>query len=317
MGREVPRTNITDFILLGFSDLSFPAQASLFIFFLCAYVVTLLGNGLILLMVTIDSLLHTPMYFFLRNLSFLEICFTAVIVPKAMQNFSVKCVTSFIGCATQMYIFLAIGVCECIFLMVMAIDRYMAICQPLRYKSVMTRLLCYQLTVVCWIIGLLLSLGQTIYVFSLPYCGSNSIAHFFCDIPPLLNIACGNIFNNKLSVIIACMCGAVVPFILILCSYVNILSSILLINSSQGRHKALSTCGSHLVSVLLFYGTAMLTYLRLGTEASGDKDWVITLFYYIAVPALNPLIYSLRNQDMKTALRKLPSRILDDVVEYW
>ncbi|XP_071977827.1 olfactory receptor 10AG1-like [Engystomops pustulosus] len=299
-------TNITEFFLLGFSDLPLPLQATIFTFFLCAYILTLAGNGLIILTVSLESVLQTPMYFFLRNLSFHELCFTTVTVPKVLENFlSKEPSISFLACAIQMFIFFTIGVSECVFLGVMAFDRYMAICQPLRYTSVMSIRMCCQLTVGSWVIGSLVSLGQTSFVFSLPYCGSNRIAHFFCDIPPLLSLACTNTFINKLSVFIACVCGAGVPFLLILCSYINILTSILQIHSSEGRHKALSTCSSHLASVILFYGTAMFTYLRLGTYGSDDNDRMISLFYCLVIPTINPLIYSLRNKEMKMALRKL------------
>ncbi|KAM4698752.1 olfactory receptor 10AG1-like [Rhinophrynus dorsalis] len=298
-------TNITEFILLGFSDLPHKIQVSVFIFLSSAYVFTLVGNGLIILTVTLENKLNTPMYFFLRNLSFLEFCSITVTVPKALESFlSEEKSISFLGCAFQMFIFFTVGVTECVFLTVMAFDRYMAICNPLRYMSIMNRKLCYQLTICSWVIGSLVSLGQTIFVFSLPYCGANHISHFFCDIPPLLNLACANTFNNELSVFIACSLGAVIPFILIMCSYVNILSSILRIHSSEGRQKAMSTCGSHLVSVILFYGTAMFVYLRLGTHGSIGNDRMISLFYCIIIPAMNPLIYSLRNTDMKKALRK-------------
>ncbi|XP_053326548.1 olfactory receptor 10AG1-like [Spea bombifrons] len=303
---RVLRTNVTEFVLLGFSDLSQSLQAVLFTFLLSAYLLTLFGNGLILFTVTLDRGLHTPMYFFLRNLSFIELFFTTVTIPKVLSDFrSQKRSISFYGCATQMFVFFAVGVTECVFLAVMAFDRYMAICRPLRYLSVMSRKLCYKLTVGSWLTGLLVSLGQTTFIFTLPYCASNHLEHFFCDIPPLLSVACSNTFINQLSVFMACLTGATIPFVLILCSYVRILSSITLIRSAEGRHKALSTCGSHLASVILFYGTAMFMYLRLGSRRPTGNDRPITLFYCMVIPAINPLIYSLRNKDMKRALVKL------------
>uniref|UniRef100_A0A8C5QL01 Olfactory receptor n=1 Tax=Leptobrachium leishanense TaxID=445787 RepID=A0A8C5QL01_9ANUR len=297
------RTNVTEFIFLGFSDFSLSLQALLFSFFLFAYVLSLLGNGLIILTVTFESVLHTPMYFFLRNLSLLELLFTTVTIPKVLDDFlSKKRSISFISCAVQMFVFFAVGVSECVFLAVMALDRYVAICHPLRYMSIMNRTLCYKLTVGSWTLGFLVSLGQTTFIFTLPYCNSNHLDHFFCDIPPLLSLACANIFVNELTVFIACLVGATVPFLLILCSYVNILTSIMLIRSAEGRHKALSTCGSHLTSVILFYSTAMFMYLRLGTHGSSSNDRMIALFYCMVIPAINPMIYSLRNKDMKKAL---------------
>ncbi|XP_069841115.1 olfactory receptor 2D2-like [Dendropsophus ebraccatus] len=300
------QTNITDFFLLGFSDLSPPLQAILFTFFLFSYIVTIIGNSLIILAVSFDPVLKTPMYFFLRNLSFHELCLTTVTIPKVLENFlSRERTIAFSACAFQMFSFFCIGVSECIFLGVMAFDRYMAICHPLRYTLVMSTKLCYQLTIGSWVLGSLVSLVQTSYIFSLPYCGSKRIAHFFCDNPSLLNLACTNTFINELLLFISCMCAAGIPFFLILCSYVRILSSILLIHSPERRHKALSTCSSHLVSVFLFYGTAMFTYLRLGTYGSDDNDRMISLFYCIVIPVVNPLIYSLRNKEMKAAIRKL------------
>ncbi|KAG9466091.1 hypothetical protein GDO78_017229 [Eleutherodactylus coqui] len=304
------QTNITEFFLLGFSDLSPPLQATIFSFFLFAYILTLVGNGLIILSVSFEPVLQTPMYFFLRNLSFHELCLTTVTVPKVLEDLmSNERSISLLACSIQMCIFFAIGVSECIFLGVMAFDRYMAICQPLRYTSVMNTKMCYQLTVGSWVIGSLESIGQTSFIFSLPYCRSNRIAHFFCDVPPVLSLACSNTFINKLTVFIACMFTAGVPFLLILSSYINIMSSILLIHSSEGRHKALSTCSSHLLSVILFYGTAMFTYLRLGTHGSDENDRMISLLYCIIIPAINPLIYSLRNKDMKAAVKKLIFKI--------
>ncbi|XP_044130240.1 olfactory receptor 10AG1-like [Bufo gargarizans] len=285
-------------------------EGRIFTFFLCAYIFTLVSNGLIILTISLESILQKPMYFFLRNLSVHELCFTTVTVPKLLQVFISKDLSiSFSACAIQMFIFFTIGVSECVFLGFMAFDRYMAICHPLRYTSVMNTQMCYQLSVGSWVIGSFVSLGQTSFVFSLPYCGSNLIAHYFCDIPPLLKLACTNTFINELSVFIVCMCGAGVPFLLILCSYVNIMISILLIHSSEGRHKALSTCSAHLTSVILFYGTTMLTYLRIDTYGSDKNDRFLSLFYCIIIPAINPLIYSLRNKEMKTALRKVIFKI--------
>ncbi|XP_068103512.1 olfactory receptor 10AG1-like [Hyperolius riggenbachi] len=308
---KVMQSNITEFFLLNFSDFSSSLQAALFMFFLSAYILTLVGNGLIVLTISFEPILKTPMYLFLRNLSFHELCLTTVTVPKVLENFLYKeRSVPFFACASQMFIFFTIGISECVFLGVMAFDRYMAICHPLRYMSVMTTKLCYQLILSSWIIGCLISLGQTIFIFSLPYCGCNRIPHFFCDIPPLLKLACANIFMNKLTVFIASIFGTIIPFLLIICSYVKILTSIVTIRSSEGRHKALSTCSSHLVSVILFYSTAMFTYLRLDTYGSDQNDRMISLFYCLVVPTINPLIYSLRNKEMKDALRKMISKML-------
>ncbi|XP_068103510.1 olfactory receptor 10AG1-like [Hyperolius riggenbachi] len=309
-------TNITHFFLLGFSDLSPSLQGVLFMFFLLAYVLTVIGNGLIILAVSFEPVLNTPMYFFLRNLSFHELCSITITVPKVLENFlSDEKSVSVLSCVFQMFIFFANGVSECVFLAVMALDRYLAICHPLRYTSVMSKTLCYQLTVSSLVIGLFVSLVDTSIVFSLPYCGPNHIAHFFCDVPPLLSLACSNTFKHELSIFISCLCGAALPFLLIVCSYIKILISILAMRSSEGRQKALSTCSSHLVSVILFYGTAMSMYLRLGTSRSDKNDRMISLFYCLVIPVINPLVYSLRNKEMKAALRKLILKMKNNLSE--
>ncbi|KAG8433496.1 hypothetical protein GDO86_017688 [Hymenochirus boettgeri] len=299
------KTNITEFLLLGFSDLQAELQLTVFLFFLSAYLLTLFCNILIIVIITIDFQLHVPMYLFLRNLSFLEMCSITVTAPKAMQIFvSGDKSISFLGCASQMLVFFTVAVSECLFLTVMAFDRYLAICCPLRYSSIMSKETCHCLTVASWLVGFLLTLGQTIFIFSLPFCASNHIYHFFCDIPPVLSLACTNIFINQLSVFIVCSVAAVIPFLLILCSYANIAYSIALIKSTTGRHKAISTCGSHLTSVILFYGTAMVVYLRLNAQEFGGINRGIALFYCIVIPVINPLIYSLKNKDLKSSLMK-------------
>ncbi|OCT64681.1 olfactory receptor 10AG1 [Xenopus laevis] len=298
-------SNFTEFLLLGFSDLHYNHQMSIFMFFCSAYIFTLLGNGLIIITVTQNSHLHTPMYFFLMNLSFLEVCAITATVPKAMQSFMFERKSiSVLGCAFQMLSFILMGASECLFLAVMAFDRYMAICNPLRYMTVMSHKMCFQLTSVSWVVGCFVSFGVTGSTFSVPCCNSNHILHFFCDITPVLNLACVNTFKNELSVFIMCTLVVVFPFLAILCSYINILYSINLIHSLEGRHKAFSTCGSHLVSVILFYGTAIIIHFRLGSQGSTDNDRMIALVYCVLIPAINPLIYSLRNKEMKQSLKK-------------
>ncbi|KAM5151656.1 olfactory receptor 2G3-like [Mantella aurantiaca] len=304
--------NGTKFSLQGFSDLTISTQIILFIFFLVAYILSLMGNGLIIFAITIDPHLQTPMYFFLRGLSILEICSINVTAPKALGVFlSMDRSISFIGCAAQMYIFSAVAVSECLFLAVMAFDRFMAICNPLRYSSVMTPRMCYQLATVPWVAGFLMSLFHTSSIFRFPFCGSHLIAHFFCDIPAVLDLACVNTFETELYVFISCICGATIPFLFILCSYIKILSSVFLLNSTEARQKAMSTCSAHLVSVVIFYGTAMYVHLRLGIPFSSYKDRMTALFYCIIIPTINPLIYSLKNKDMKTALIKVNGIILN------
>ncbi|KAG8537299.1 hypothetical protein GDO81_024753, partial [Engystomops pustulosus] len=300
--------NVTKFTLLGFSDMSLSAQVMIQIFLILAYIFSLVGNGLIIWVVTLDPHLDMPMYFLLRGLSILELCSINTTVPKTLQTFSLEKSISFIGCAAQMYIFSAVAVSECLFLTVMAFDRFLAICHPLRYSSVMTPQMCYQLALGPCLIGFVVPFIHTSLIFRYPFCGSHLVAHFFCDIPPLLHLACADTFTIELYIFIVCMCGAVVPFILIFCSYLRILSCLSLIHSSEGRQKALSTCGSHLVSVIIFFSTAMYVHLRLGTPFSSYRDRMTALFYCVVIPTINPLIYSLKNAEMKRALAKRNAR---------
>uniref|UniRef100_A0A6P8NWZ4 Olfactory receptor n=1 Tax=Geotrypetes seraphini TaxID=260995 RepID=A0A6P8NWZ4_GEOSA len=296
------QTSVTGFILLGFSGLSLPLQCFLFVTFLVIYVLTLFGNIIILMVITAEPVLHTPMYFFLRNLSFLEICYTSVTIPKMLVIFwSNNRSISFLGCAVQMYFFFAFGVTECFLLAMMAYDRYVAISNPLRYVSIMTRKVCLFLSLISVFGGFLESLGQTSFIFSLPYCASNKIYHFFCDIPSLLRLACTDTFLNEIVFAICTVLFALFPFLMIVVSYSHILSAILKINSLEGRHKAFSTCASHLTSVALFYGSGVFTYLRPKSSHSPERDQFFALFYSIITPLLNPLIYSLRNNEVKDA----------------
>ncbi|OCT64680.1 olfactory receptor 10AG1 [Xenopus laevis] len=299
--------NVTEFLLLRFSDFRYVHQLSIFVFLCSAYIFTLLGNGLIIVTVTLSSCLHTPMYFFLRNLSLIELCFITVTIPKAIYIFMSEIMSiSLLGCAFQMQAFVSVGASECLFLAVMAFDRYVAICHPLRYMTVLSPKMCFHLTILSWVVGIFVSFGVTSSIFSVPCCYSNCILHFFCDIAPVLNLACVNTFKNEMTVFIICILVVVIPFLAILCSYINILCSVGLIQSAKGHHKAFSTCGSHLMSVILFYGTNMFVYLRIGTQGSTGHDRIIALVYCIIIPAINPLIYSLRNKDMKQSVSKLP-----------
>ncbi|MEE6519298.1 hypothetical protein FKM82_030994 [Ascaphus truei] len=294
---------------MGFTNFSLKLQLFLFFFFLLIYVFTLLGNLAIISVATLDSLLQTPMYYFLRNLSFLEICYVTVTLPKLLQTFVAKRKTiSFYGCCTQMYCFFTLGVTECFLLAVMAYDRYVAICNPLRYFSVMNKKTCLHLAAISWVSGNLISLGQTVSIFSLPYCGPNLINHFFCDIPPLLKLACTDVSANKIAVSVTGFLVLPLPFALVLYSYGRIIAAILHISTNMGRRKVFSTCASHFVSVTLFFGTGAFTYVRVKTSDSPDNDKLLSLLYSVVTPLLNPLIYSLRNQEVKGGLRKLLRR---------
>ncbi|XP_044840223.1 olfactory receptor 10A7-like [Mauremys mutica] len=301
-------TTITGFILLGFSDIP-SLQHLFFSVFLVTYIVTLAGNLLIIVLTLADPALHTPMYFFLRNLSFLEMCYTSVNVPKMLGNlFSWNKAISFIGCAMQTYFFFFLGGSECFLLAFMAYDRYVAICKPLHYPMVMNRKVSIGLAAGSWLSGFPMSFGLTSMVFILPFCRSHEINHFFCDIPPLLKLACGDTSRNEMSVFMVAMSFVTFPFMLILMSYVCIISTILRMPSGEGRRKSFSTCSSHLVLVTLFYGSACIMYLKPNSSYSPDTDKFLSLSYTVIAPMLNPIIYSLRNKEVKGAFWRMVRR---------
>ncbi|XP_006268382.1 olfactory receptor 10A7-like [Alligator mississippiensis] len=306
----VNQTAITEFILLGFSNLH-QFQLLLFLVILFIYTMNLLGNILIILITTIDPALSSPMYFFLCNLSFLEVCFTLVVVPKLLVNLiSKNKAISFSGCMTQMFFFFFSGTVEYFLLAAMAYDRYVAICNPLRYSVIMKRRVCIQLVLVSWISGFPVGIVQITWLFTFPFCGPNEMNHFFCDSPPVLELVCTDSSLFEMYVLVATIIIIVIPFVLILVSYACILSTVLKMRSAEGQRKAFSTCSSHLMVVTLFYGTGSLTYIRPKTSYSSDTRKLLSLSYAVIVPMLNPIIYSLRNNEMKQSLRRILRRKL-------
>ncbi|XP_048952586.1 olfactory receptor 10AG1-like [Canis lupus dingo] len=298
-------SSVVAFVLMGFSDLP-NIQGFLFGIFFLIYMSILIGNGLIIIITRVDSVLQTPMYFFLANFSTLEICYVSVTLPRILVNLWTQDRSiSWLGCATQMCFFLMLGATECFLLAVMAYDRYVAICNPLHYPLIVNHKMCVQLAVGAWLSGIPVQIGQTCQVFSLPFCGSNQINHFFCDIPPLIKLACGDTSLNEMCVFVVAILFVMIPFLFILGSYVKIISTILKLSSARGRSKAFSTCSSHIIVVLLFFGSATITYLRPKSNHSARTDKMLSLFYTIVTPMFNPLIYSLRNKDVITALKKL------------
>ncbi|KAG9463660.1 hypothetical protein GDO78_021343, partial [Eleutherodactylus coqui] len=266
---------------------------------------------LIMLAITFSPRLRSPMYFFLKILSFSELVLISSTVPKALNSFLwVGRTISFSGCATQFFFFIAAAGCECFVLTVMAYDRYMAICHPLRYTSVMTVSFCYQVTFCIFVFATVNGMIEIILIYRLPYCRSHLIAHFFCDIPRMMNIACANTFNAQVYLLTLTLSVFMVPSILIFCSYIKILISIFLLRSTESRHKAFVTCGSHLVSVIFYSGTCMLVHLRLDNPFSSYEDRMLALSYCVIIPTINPLIYSLKNNEMKEAIRKLHLKIV-------
>ncbi|CAO2636330.1 Olfactory receptor 12D1 [Lemmus lemmus] len=296
---------VADFVLLGFHEV--PGLHLLFFSVLTIiYVSIITGNMLIVVVVVSSQRLHTPMYFFLGNLACLDICFSTVTVPKMLENFfSTSKAISFLGCITQLHFFHFLGSTEALLLPVMAFDRFVAICKPLHYSIIMNRQLCIQMTITIWTTGFLHALLHSVMTSRLRFCGSNHIHHFFCDVKPLLDLACG---DTKLNLwLLNTITGTIAlsPFFLTILSYLSIISNILRIQSSEGRHKAFSTCASHLLIVLLYYGSAIFTYVRPISSYSLEKDRLISVLYSVVTPMLNPVIYTLRNKDIKEAVKTI------------
>ncbi|XP_057579629.1 olfactory receptor 1L4-like [Hippopotamus amphibius kiboko] len=297
------------FTLLGLSS-NPQLQKPLFAVFLIMYLVTLVGNGLIILAIHSDSRLHTPMYFFLSNLSFMDICFTTVIVPKMLVNLLSETKSiSYVGCLVQMYFFMALGNTDSYLLASMAIDRLVAICNPLHYDVVMSPRRCLLLLLGSCTISHLHSIVNVPLMSRLSFCASHVIKHFFCDIQPVLKLSCSDTFTNQIINMTEALAVIATPFLCILFSYLRIIITVLKIPSAVGKWKAFSTCGSHLTVVVLFYGSIIYVYFRPLSMYSVVKDRVATVVYTIVTPVLNPFIYSLRNKDMKRSLRKLRDRI--------
>lgn len=295
---------VTEFVFLGLSSQP-KTQLILFIMFSFFYLLTVAGNVVIITVIQIEPHLQTPMYFFLTNLSFLDICYVSTNVPQMLSNMVGKKKTiSFSGCATQMYFSLSFGMIECVLLGIMAYDRYVAICHPLHYTVIMNRSTCVQLAAISWSSSFLSSMIINVLTLSLPYCGPNVLNHFFCEVPSVLRLACTDTSFTEMVIFIFSIVIVFIPFLLIVGSYAQILLSVLRMRTASGRHKALSTCASHLTVVALFYGTAIFMYMRPQSKSSRAGGKIIAVFYTVITPMFNPLIYSLRNQDVKGALRK-------------
>ncbi|XP_025744347.1 olfactory receptor 1N2-like [Callorhinus ursinus] len=295
---RINQSSVTKFLLLGLSERP-EQQPLLFGIFVGMYLVTVMGNLLIILAIGFDSHLHTPMYFFLANLSFANACFSSTTVPKMLVNIQTQSQTLPYGeCLAQMHFFMTFGILDDFLLGVMAYDRYVAICRPLHYSMLMSPLVCVLLLAACWVLTSLAALLHTLLMARLSFCAGNSIHHFFCDVVPLLQLSCSDTSTSQ----VALFTG---PLSLIILSYAHIISTILRVPSASGRQNAFSTCGSHLTIVFLFYGTAIDVCLFPPSSHSGGKDRVAAVFYTIVTPMLNSFIYSLRNNDMKTELRKL------------
>ncbi|XP_011762086.1 olfactory receptor 2G3-like [Macaca nemestrina] len=296
---------VSEFILLGFSRDS-RINAILFNIFLFLYLSTLVGNGLIVILIHLDSHLHTPMYFLLSALSMLDMSYVTTTVPQMLVHLVCqKKIISYVGCVSQMYIFLVLGITEGSLFSVMAYDRYVAICYPLRYKVIMSPWLCGAMIVFCGLWGVSCSLVYTVFTMCLPYCGSNEINHFFCEVPAVLKLTCADTSLNDQVDFILGFILLLVPLSFILSSFVCIFATILKIRSAQGRLKAFFTCASHITVVTMFCGPAMFMYMNPGASASPERDKILALFYNVISAFLNPIIYSLRNKDVKKAFLKV------------
>ncbi|CAO2596670.1 Olfactory receptor 1086 [Lemmus lemmus] len=301
-------TEVTEFVLKGFTD-NADLEILCFFLFLAIYLFTLMGNlGLIVLVIG-DSRLHNPMYYFLSVLSSVDACYSSVITPQMVVDFmSEKKVISFVGCAAQMFLAVTFGTTECFLLAAMAYDRYVAIHNPLLYAVMMSPRVYVPLIIASYAGGLLHAVIHTVATFRLSFCGSNEISHVFCDIPPLLAISCSDTHINQL-LLFYCAFNLISSLLVVLVSYLLILIAILRMNSAEGRRKAFSTCGSHLTVVTVFYGTLIFMYVQPKSSHSFDTDKVASIFYTIIIPMLNPLIYSLRNKDVKDALYRTGKKI--------
>ncbi|XP_073524981.1 olfactory receptor 6N1-like [Phyllobates terribilis] len=296
--------HVTEFIIFGFPSLQkYPTL--LFCVCLFIYLFTIAGNGSIFLLVILDRRLHTPMYYFVSNLSFLDMSYTSVTVPKMLAKFAMHLDTiSFPACFAQMYIFLSLTAAECFLLTVMAYDRYVAICSPLHYLTIMTRRRCLLLTVIAWSGGFLSIITVLTLALKLPFCGPNVIHHYYCDHPPLLQLACT---DTSFNVAVGSSIGAfilLITFILVVISYIKIILSILKINSKDGRKKTFSTCASHFAVVNIYFLPLIFMYVRPKASYSSDVDSLVALLYTVLTPMMNPVIYSFRSKDIKEAFRR-------------
>ncbi|XP_074054035.1 olfactory receptor 2D2-like [Macrotis lagotis] len=305
---QTNQTWVKEFILLGLSD-DPQTQVLLFVLFLGVYLVTALGNLLIIILVLTDSHLQTPMYFFLCHLSLADLCFSTNIVPQALIHMlSKRKVISFMNCAAQLFLYLFFGATQCALLAVMSYDRYLAICDPMHYSLIMTWKACGHLALGCWVSGILISLVDTTFTLCVPYQGDNRIAHFFCEAPVLLSLASGDTHKSQMVIFLVGVVILLAPVSLVLVSYSSIIVTIIRMKTTSGRLKVFSTCGSHLLVVILFYGSAIMSYMT--PRSSKEQGKVVSVFYAVVNPMLNPLIYSLRNKDVKRELRNLANQAL-------
>ncbi|KAK9410353.1 olfactory receptor [Crotalus adamanteus] len=303
------QTVITEFILMGFTD-NPKIQCTLFIIFFLVYLVTVIGNLGMILLICVEPQLHNPMYFFLGNLSFADLCNSSAIAPKMLIDLYAETKRiSYNGCIIQLLVFALFANVECLLLALMAYDRYVAICNPLLYSIIMSKRTCHELVTLVYFIGAVNAMINTSCTFRLSFCRSNIIDHFFCDEPPLLILSCSDTYISEIVIFafVGCIEGSSIGMILV--SYAYILGTVLRMHSAEGRYKAFSTCASHLTAVGIFHGTILFMYFRPSSSYSMDQDKWASMFYTVVIPMLNPLIYSLRNKEVKNAVSKSLGRI--------
>ncbi|EGW01528.1 putative olfactory receptor 5AK3 [Cricetulus griseus] len=303
-------TKVADFYLLGFG-VQHDTQCVLFIVFLIIYVTSIVGNIGMILLINTNSRLQTPMYFFLQHLAFVDICYTSAITPKMLQSFMVEeCSISYTGCVMQLLVYATFATSDCYLLAVMAVDRYVAICKPLRYPIIMSRQICIQLVALSYLMGSINSSVHTGFTFSLSYCNSKHINHFFCDVVPIITLSCSNININIMLLMVFVGFNLTFTVLVIIFSYIYIMAAILKMSSTAGRKKTFSTCASHLTAVTIFYGTLAYMYLLPHSDNSEENMKVASVFYGIVIPMLNPLIYSLRNKEVKEGFKVMSRKFL-------
>ncbi|XP_066110077.1 olfactory receptor 9I1-like [Saccopteryx bilineata] len=302
-------TTVTYFILMGFTD--YPTlQILLFLVFLNFYLVTILGNVGMIILIQLDAQLHTPMYFFLSQLSLLDACYTSVITPQILATLATgKTVITYGQCAAQFFFFTICAGTECFLLAVMAYDRYVAVSNPLLYTVAMNPRICWRLVLGAYVCGMSGTILRTTCTFTLSFCDNNQIDFFFCDLPPLLKLACSDTTNSEVIIVFFSNFVILANALVIVISYLLIIKALLRVKTSGGRAKSFSTCASHLTAVALFFGTLIFMYMRSGSDTSLEEDKVVSVFYTVVIPMLNPLIYSLRNKEVKAAFKRVTGRL--------
>ncbi|XP_021484607.1 olfactory receptor 5B12-like [Meriones unguiculatus] len=306
-------SEVTEFILVGLTDAP-ELQVPLFIIFTLIYLITLFGNLGMIVLILLDSRLHTPMYFFLSNLSLVDCVYASAVTPKVIEGFLTEHkIISYNACAAQMFFLIAFAIIEGFLLASMAFDRHAAVCKPLHYSTTMTTTMCALLTAGSYTSGLLQSSIHVAFTFHLSFCHSNVVNHFFCDIPPLLALSCSDIYTNEIVLFFLAAFNIALTILVILTSYILIFIAILRMHSAEGQKKAISTCTSHLTTVSIFYGTIIFMYLQPSSSHSMDTDKVASVFYTMIIPMLNPLVYSLRNKEVKNAFKKVAGKVLSSL----